>query len=341
MISPDILHQLIKGTFKDHLVTWVEDYIKMKHPSDAAKILSDVDRRIAAAPSFPGLRRFPEGRGFKQWTGDDSKALMKVHVYIFYHVQVSTSILYYFQVYLPAVHGYLPPTMVQVIAAFLDFCYLVRKSVLDEDDLQRVEDAVNRFHQKRMIFVEEGVRDGFGLPRQHSLCHYRNLIMEFGAPNGLCSSITESRHITAVKEPYRRSNKFNALSQMILTNQRLDKIAASRVHFDARGQMHQPLVAHVAFEAVEAIRSRRRDDDDDDDDGGETETKDIIGEVKLAKIAGTCHTFSCATDANIVLKFVVFHGMLKDWASILAFMNFLHSYHDFCMNRSTLICRSL
>ena len=33
---------------------------------------------IAAVPSFPGLRRFPEGRGFKQWTGDDSKALMKV-----------------------------------------------------------------------------------------------------------------------------------------------------------------------------------------------------------------------------------------------------------------------
>ncbi len=34
--------------------------------------------RIAAVPSFAGLCRFPEGRGFKQWTGDDSKALMKV-----------------------------------------------------------------------------------------------------------------------------------------------------------------------------------------------------------------------------------------------------------------------
>ena len=33
---------------------------------------------IAIAPPFAGLRRFPEGRGFKQWTGDDSKALMKV-----------------------------------------------------------------------------------------------------------------------------------------------------------------------------------------------------------------------------------------------------------------------
>ena len=34
--------------------------------------------RIAIVPPFSGLWQFPEGRGFKQWTGDDSKALMKV-----------------------------------------------------------------------------------------------------------------------------------------------------------------------------------------------------------------------------------------------------------------------
>ena len=34
--------------------------------------------RIAIAPPFAGLRRFPEGRGFNQWMDDDSKALMKV-----------------------------------------------------------------------------------------------------------------------------------------------------------------------------------------------------------------------------------------------------------------------
>ena len=33
---------------------------------------------IALVPSFPGLRHFPQGCGFKQWTGDDLKALMKV-----------------------------------------------------------------------------------------------------------------------------------------------------------------------------------------------------------------------------------------------------------------------
>ncbi|KAG6804868.1 hypothetical protein H0H92_001917, partial [Tricholoma furcatifolium] len=79
LLAPDLLHQLIKGTFKDHLVTWVNDYLDHVHtPAEAAKIVADIDRRIAAVPPFPGLRRFPEGRGFKQWTGDDSKALMKV-----------------------------------------------------------------------------------------------------------------------------------------------------------------------------------------------------------------------------------------------------------------------
>lgn len=79
LLAPDLLHQIIKGTFKDHLVTWVQQYLELVHtPAEAAKILADIDRRIAAVPAFPGLRRFPEGQGFKQWTGDDSKALMKV-----------------------------------------------------------------------------------------------------------------------------------------------------------------------------------------------------------------------------------------------------------------------
>ena len=62
-------------------------------------------------------------------------------------------------------------------------------------------------------------------------------IHAFGAPNGLCSSITESKHIKVVKEPWWRSNQFNALGQMLLTNQRLDKLAAACIDFSNCGML--------------------------------------------------------------------------------------------------------
>ncbi|KAG1844111.1 hypothetical protein C8R48DRAFT_750903 [Suillus tomentosus] len=242
MLSPDILHQLIKGAFKDHLVTWVEKYLRHTHSKRTAdKIMDDIDRRIAAVASFSGLRRFPQGCGFKQWTGDDSKALMKV--------------------YLPAIEGHVPTDVVRAFRALLDFCYLVRRNIITEDSLLEIEDALSRFHRYREIFRTTGVVFHFSLPRQHSLMHYARNIRLFAAPNGLCSSITENKHIKAVKEPWRRSSRYNALGQILLTNQRLDKLSAARVDFMRRGMLTGTCLS-AAMSALGNI-----DEDLDIDDG--------------------------------------------------------------------------
>jgi len=168
------------------------------------------------------------------------------------------------EVYLPAIAGHVPPGMVHALSAFLDFCYLVWRSVLNEATLDAIDAAIDRFHQERTVFITSGVHAHLSLPRQHVMVHYCKLIELFGAPNGLCSSITKSKHIRAVKEPWRRSNRFNALGQMLITNQCLDKLAAARRWFTEQGMLDRPLLP-VGMEAVrvgvEDEEGRAVDDD--------------------------------------------------------------------------------
>ena len=206
--------------------------------------------------------------------------------------------------------GHLPDEAVLAMRAFLDFCYLVRRSVLTDETLKKVDEALRQFLQYRKIFQEMGVQMSFSFPRLHSVVHYNRLIRYFGAPNGICTSISENKHIDAVKKPWRRSNRYNALSQMLTTNSRLDKLRASRISFQSRGMLCNSFSNDTNNDTLpndggggddddggggdgdggnEDAAAAAADDDDDDEDDDDINDLDaaqdgptILGSLKLA-----------------------------------------------------------
>ena len=195
-----------------------------------------------------------------------------------------------------AIEGFVPPEIIKCFNAYLDFCYTARKSVFTEHTLDRLDDALKRFHQHRTVFQELGVRNptaaGISLPRQHAMTHYRTHIENFGAPNGLCSSITESKHIAVVKRPWRRSSRYNAIEQIMLTNRRMEKLTAARVRFTTRGLLKTP--------AWQPRNPQPVPSNDDDDQSGAADEEAIHNEVFLAQTPGWLFflCLRCLIDAN-------------------------------------------
>ena len=91
--------------------------------------------------------------------------------------------------------------MIKVLCTFLEFCYIACHNVHDTQSLGELDEALQHYHHSCKIFVATGIHTGFNLPHQHALIHYLRAIQLFGAPNSLCSSIMELKHIKAIEEP--------------------------------------------------------------------------------------------------------------------------------------------
>ena len=200
------------------------------------------------------------------------------------------------QVYLAAIAGYLPSAIIQCIATFMDACYIARCNAITGPALQHFRSCVEKFHALRNIFIQAGVRTSISLPRQHALDHYFYVICLFGSPNGLCSSITESKHM---KEPWHRSSRYRALIQMLRILVRMDKMAALRHKFAEMGMLVGTTTSYMAQmkaedldEDVIAEEDEFCDNRDDNEEPMAGNPSGAMSDVKLTSRYGMSYTSS-------------------------------------------------
>ncbi|KAJ7798366.1 hypothetical protein B0H14DRAFT_2388732, partial [Mycena olivaceomarginata] len=96
--------------------------------------------------------------------------------------------------------------------------------------LDHLDNALQRFHDNKSIFVELGIRNDFNLSKLHFCHHYIMYIKLFGMTDNYnteyteAEAVTERLHIDLAKDAYRSTDFKDEFPQMTLWLERKEKI---------------------------------------------------------------------------------------------------------------------
>ncbi|KAG9123650.1 hypothetical protein FRC07_014386 [Ceratobasidium sp. 392] len=195
-LTPDLLHQLHTGLFKDHVFQWCRALVK----NDDL-----IDERFSVLPRHASLVSFDKGvTSLSQTTGRQHKSMEKSIAAV--------------------VSGCVPQEALMAVQAAMDFIMIASFSVHTTSSLLWLQETIDRFHALKWIFIQEGVRQNFNFPKIHALMHYIQSIISRGALDGFNTELFERLHIEMAKYAYRASNKREYLKQMTAWRYRLDAV---------------------------------------------------------------------------------------------------------------------
>ena len=118
------------------------------------------------------------------------------------------------RVFVSLLAGAVQPAVLRTVVAVIDFIYYAQLQKHTSKTLLALENALKLFHENKDIFVREGVRDHFNIPKIHQMVHYVEAIRSHGAADGYNTESSERLHIDYAKEGYRASNKKDYIKQM-------------------------------------------------------------------------------------------------------------------------------